>query len=88
MRGSARSHGANAINVGELLIQLSEEFSGEGIKASGGGHKNAAGFNVVPKLSNKRQNELLDRFQELAENRILMNQEEIEVILEQSLLDD
>ena len=88
IRGSARSHGDDAINVGRVLTQLSEEFSRDGVKASGGGHKNAAGFNVVPKLSNKRQKELLERFQELAENQILMNSDEIEVIVEPATPDE
>ncbi len=76
IRGSARTKMKNDLNMGEILSQLAEEFNSEqnkqGIEfqCSGGGHKNAAGLNIKPVITNKQQKMLMERFIEIAETSI------------------
>lgn len=86
-RGSARTKLQNDLNMGEILSQLATEFNNEqkvqGVEfqCSGGGHKNAAGLNIHPAISNKQQKKLMDRFMEIAETSLKsLNQKDVEKI--------
>ncbi|MCE7734323.1 MAG: hypothetical protein GPJ54_05540 [Candidatus Heimdallarchaeota archaeon] len=57
LRGSARCRSGIDLNIAEIVEQISHEFGGVG-----GGHKNAAGFNIKKIVSKKTQKELLSRF--------------------------
>ena len=57
LRGSARCRNGIDINIADIVEVLSNEFGGEG-----GGHRNAAGFNIKKVVSKKTQKELLNRF--------------------------
>jgi len=68
IRGSGRTSLQNDIHMGEILSKLTSEFENEindtqtNFIFSSGGHKNAAGLNVKPPLSNKQQEKLMNRF--------------------------
>jgi nanoRNase/pAp phosphatase (c-di-AMP/oligoRNAs hydrolase) len=75
-RGSARSGLLNDLNMGEILAELISEFENETkeletkFECSSGGHKNAAGMNIKPSLSNKQQQKLMQRFLEMVEVKL------------------
>ncbi|OLS24462.1 MAG: manganese-dependent inorganic pyrophosphatase [Candidatus Heimdallarchaeota archaeon LC_2] len=76
IRGSARTKLHDILNMGEILSQLAEEFNAElnqheeKFQCSGGGHKNAAGLNIRPEISNNQQKRLMERFIEISESII------------------
>ena len=74
LRGSARISGVEGLSVGDILTQLSIEFSDDTYTATGGGHNAAAGLNIVPCPSNNVIKKLQDRFIELAEEYYDRNQ--------------
>ena len=65
LRGSARSKAPIELNIAEIVEQISQEFGGEG-----GGHRNAAGFNIKKVVGKKMQKEILNRFYNLISNKL------------------
>ncbi|MCY3412554.1 MAG: DHH family phosphoesterase [Candidatus Heimdallarchaeota archaeon] len=65
LRGSARSRHTLDLNVAEIIETICAEFGGEG-----GGHRQAAGFNIQKAVSKKIQKDILDRFTILAKEMI------------------
>lgn len=66
LRGSARRVHDFPVSMGEVVEQLAKEFGGKG-----GGHDAAAGFNIVPPLSNKKIGVLKERFYEIIKEKYL-----------------
>ena len=70
-RGSARATNDIGLNVGDILTNLAQELTvsfnkeDEETSYSGGGHKNAAGINFKPALSNSQIKKLSNRFFEV-----------------------
>jgi nanoRNase/pAp phosphatase (c-di-AMP/oligoRNAs hydrolase) len=75
-RGSARTNMLTDLHMGEILSELISEFREEikgletEFECSSGGHKNAAGINVKPPISNKQQQKLMNRFIEIVGNKL------------------
>lgn len=73
IRGSGRTSLKNKIHMGEVLSQLTREFEtvmGDSEKKfvfSSGGHRNAAGLNIKPPLSNNQQDKFMNRFLDIVE---------------------
>jgi len=76
IRGSARTSANTDLHMGEILSQLFKEFEKDmeevesNFVFSSGGHRNAAGLNVKPPLSNKQQEKLMNKFFEIVENSL------------------
>lgn len=73
IRGSGRTSLQNKLHMGEVLSQLTKEFEIKMNDAenkfvfSSGGHRNAAGLNIKPPLSNKQQDKFMNRFLDIVE---------------------
>ncbi|MCE7734682.1 MAG: hypothetical protein GPJ54_07390 [Candidatus Heimdallarchaeota archaeon] len=79
IRGSGRTNLQNDLHMGEILSQLTKEFENEmadfetKLVFSSGGHRNAAGLNIKPPLSNKQQQKFMNRFLDIVEKLLSTN---------------
>lgn len=65
LRGSARSTKSSTIDVATIIEKIADELGGDG-----GGHTNAAGFNIKRVIDKKEQKQILERFTKLVTTQL------------------
>ncbi|MCH8907070.1 MAG: DHH family phosphoesterase [Candidatus Heimdallarchaeota archaeon] len=71
IRGSARTKISETVSMGDIMTKIAKEWRSDIHKATGGGHKGAAGLNISPSLSTNQIKKVQNRFLELVEQEIM-----------------